>query len=95
MVRLRAQTRGREIVVTVEDYSGGVPESDVERVFEKFSHGSVEGAGSGMGLGLAICRAIVRLHGGKAWADRVPGGTAFRFTLPVEEAPPVPTEAVA
>ena len=95
VVRLRAQTRGREIVVTVEDYSGGVPEGDVERVFEKFSHGSVEGAGSGMGLGLAICRAIVRLHGGKAWADRVPGGTAFRFTLPVEEAPPVPTEAVA
>ena len=95
MVRLRAQPRGREIVVTVEDYSGGVPEGDVERVFEKFSHGSVEGAGSGMGLGLAICRAIVRLHGGKAWADRVPGGTAFRFTLPVEEAPPMPTEAVA
>ena len=95
VVRLRAQQRGREIVVTVEDYSGGVPEPDVERVFEKFNHGSIEGAGTGMGLGLAICRAIVRLHGGKAWADRVPGGTAFRFTLPLEEAPPLPAEALA
>jgi two-component system, OmpR family, sensor histidine kinase KdpD len=95
VVRLRAQRRDREIVVTVEDYSGGVPERDVERVFEKFNHGSIQGAGTGMGLGLAICRAIVRLHGGKAWAERVPGGTAFRFTLPIEDAPPLPTEALA
>jgi signal transduction histidine kinase len=46
-----------------------------------------------MGLGLAICRAIVRLHGGQTWAERVPGGgTAFRFTLPLEEAPSAPLE---
>ena len=95
VVRLRAQRRNREIIVTVEDYSGGIPEADIERVFEKFNHGSVEGAGTGMGLGLAICRAIVRLHGGKAWAERVPGGTAFRFSLPLEDAPPMPVEAVA
>jgi two-component system sensor histidine kinase KdpD len=95
VVLLRAQRRAGEILVTVEDYSGGIPEADVERVFLKFNRGSVEGAGTGMGLGLAICRAIVRLHGGKAWAERVPGGTAFRFTIPLEEAPPVPMEAVA
>jgi len=94
VVLLRAQRRTGEILVTVEDYSGGIPEADIERVFLKFSRGSVEGAGTGIGLGLAICRAIVRLHGGKAWAERVPGGTAFRFTLPLEEAPPVPMEAV-
>src|SRR5436190_11481920 len=94
VVLLRAQRRTGEILVTVEDYSGGIPEADIERVFLKFSRGSVEGAGTGLGLGLAICRAIVVLHGGKAWAERVPGGTAFRFTLPLEEAPPVPMEAV-
>jgi two-component system sensor histidine kinase KdpD len=93
IVRVRAQRRGEEIVVTVEDYSGGLPERDVERVFAKFHRGAVEGAGAGFGLGLAICRAIVRLHGGQAWAESVAaGGTAFRFSLPVEEAPSVPPE---
>jgi two-component system sensor histidine kinase KdpD len=63
------------------------------RVFLKFHHGTVEGGGTDTGLGLAICRAIVRLHGGQAWAEKVPaGGTAFRFTLPVEDVPPVPVE---
>ena len=47
-----------------------------------------------MGLGLAICRAIVHLHGGRAWAERLPGGgSAFRFTLPLEDPPSMPAEA--
>jgi two-component system sensor histidine kinase KdpD len=92
VVRLRAERRGDELLMTVEDYSG-IAERDVERIFDKFHHGSVEGSEAGMGLGLAICRAIVRLHGGQAWAERVAGGgTAFRFTLPVEEPPPMPVE---
>jgi two-component system sensor histidine kinase KdpD len=95
VVRLRAERRAREVVMTVEDYSG-IAERDVERVFEKFHHGSVEGSEAGVGLGLAICRAIVRLHGGHAWAERVAGGgTAFRFTLPIEIPPPMPPEPVA
>jgi len=93
IVRVRAQRLADEIVVTVEDYSGGLPERDVKRIFAKFHRGSVEGVDTGLGLGLAICRAIVRLHGGQAWAERVPaGGTAFRFTLPLEKAPTVPLE---
>ena len=95
IVRLRAEPRAEEILVSVEDYSGGIPEGNIERVFEKFNRGSVEDTGTGMGLGLPICRAIVRLHGGKAWAERIPaGGTAFRFTLPLEKSPPVPSETV-
>ena len=94
VVRVRAQCHATEIVVTVEDYGGGLSDADLERVFEKFNRGSVEGGGTDIGLGLAICRAIVRLHGGRAWAERVAaGGTAFRFTLPLEEAPAVPREA--
>ncbi len=94
VVRVRAQPRAAEIVVTVEDYSGGLSDRELERVFAKFHRGSVEGAGTDIGLGLAICRAIVRLHGGQAWAERVPGGgTAFRFTLPLERTPAVPSES--
>jgi two-component system sensor histidine kinase KdpD len=93
VVRVHAQRRAEEIMVTVEDYSGGLSDADLERVFAKFHRGSVEGGGTDVGLGLAICRAIVRLHGGQAWAERVSaGGTAFRFTLPLEEAPSAPVE---
>ena len=71
-----------------------MPPGDAEALFAKFQRGAAEGAVGGVGLGLAICRAIVRLHGGRIWAERLPGrGTAFRFTLPMEEAPPVPAEA--
>ena len=94
IVRLFARREATEIVVTVEDYSGGLSDRDLERVFAKFQRGTVEGGGTDIGLGLAICRAIVRLHGGRAWAERVPaGGTAFRFTLPFEEPPAVPAES--
>jgi len=92
VVRVRAQHRDDEVMITVEDYGGGIPEPEVERVFDKFHRGTLE-RGSGLGLGLAICRAIVRLHGGRAWAERVPaGGTAFHFTLAIEPAPPIPPE---
>lgn len=96
IVRVRAQRRADDIVVTVEDYGGGLSGRELERVFAKFHHGTVEGGGTDVGLGLAICRAIVRLHGGQAWAESVPaGGTAFRFTLPLETPPTVPAEMEA
>jgi len=96
LVRLRAALSGGELVVSVEDFGPGLPDGDVERVFAKFHRGMAEGAGGGVGLGLAICRAIVRLHGGRAWAEQLPGGgTAFRFSLPIEAQPEMPTEAVA
>ena len=41
-----------------------------------------------LGLGLALCRTIVRAHGGEIWVeDNVPQGAVFRFTLPLEEVP--------
>ena len=91
---MRAQRRDDELVVSVEDYGGGLADRDVERVFDEVPPRLAESAATGMGLGLAICRAIVRLHGGRAWAERMAGGgTAFRFTLPLEAPPTVPPEA--
>ena len=95
VVRLRAVHGDREIVVSVENFGADLPEADLERIFAKFERGVAEGGG-GMGLGLAICRAIVKLHGGRAWAESIAGGgIAFRFTLPVEPAPAVPAEVAA
>ena len=93
VIRLRAWRREQELVVSVEDYGPGLPPGDEERIFAKFEHGAAEGRPGGVGLGLAITRAIVVLHGGRAWAERVPsGGSAFRFTLPLEAQPVVPAE---
>jgi two-component system sensor histidine kinase KdpD len=80
-------------MVSVEDEGPGLPPGDPEQLFAKFERGEVEGAITGVGLGLAICRAIVHLHGGRIWAERrAQGGAAFRFTLPLEQAPAVPPE---
>lgn len=92
VVRLQARATERELEISVEDYGGGVPEPELERVFAKFHRPALE-AGGGMGLGLAITRSIVTLHGGRCWAERVPaGGMAFRFTLPRAAPPAMPAE---
>jgi two-component system, OmpR family, sensor histidine kinase KdpD len=93
LVRLRAHVHANELVVSVEDFGPGLPEGDLEHLFEKFRH---DGRRGGVGLGLAICRAIIALHGGRIWAERLPGvGTAFRFALPLEPSPVMPAEALA
>jgi two-component system sensor histidine kinase KdpD len=92
-IRLEARVRDAELLVSVEDAGRGLPAGDAERLFAKFQHGTQETAVGGVGLGLAICRAIVRLHGGRIWAERLSPGTAFRFTLPLEPAPRIPLEA--
>lgn len=72
----------KNIVVTVADRGPGLKEEELERVFDKFYHAA---ASPGAGLGLAICRAIVRAHGGRIRAENRPGGGAsFEFTLPLE-----------
>lgn len=94
VVRLRAKHLGSEIVVSVEDCGPGLDERDMERLFAKFGRGGKEAPGRGVGLGLAICRAIVTLHGGRIAAEPNPGGgLVFRFALPVEPAPRPPVEA--
>ena len=93
-VTLRAAVRDGELEVSVEDTGPGLPPGDPDRLFAKFHRGRTEDAIGGAGLGLAICRAIVHLHGGRIWAERRPeSGAAFRFTLPVEEAPRPPADA--
>ena len=95
-VRVSAERRGNELIVSVEDRGPGIDERDLEQVFAKFHRGSGEPAGTGVGLGLAICRAVVGLHGGRVWVERpAGGGVAFRFTLPVGDAPSSPLEAPA
>ncbi|HYM28187.1 MAG TPA: DUF4118 domain-containing protein, partial [Steroidobacteraceae bacterium] len=82
-IRISARELTRQIEVSVEDNGPGLPGSDPEILFEKFQRGAPESAAGGIGLGLAICRTIVRLHDGRIWAEqRAPHGAAFRFSVP-------------
>jgi two-component system sensor histidine kinase KdpD len=67
----------------VDDDGPGLPAGDAARLFDKFQRGDEEGTVVGVGLGLAICRAIIRAHGGIISArNRQSGGARFEFTLP-------------
>lgn len=72
------------LVVCVEDDGPGIPESDRERLFAPFVRGDDPDGRGGLGIGLALCRRIVRAHGGRIGVDESPlGGARFEFTLPV------------
>jgi len=84
-IDIGAFVRDGSIQVEVADRGPGVAQQDAERIFEKF-YRAREGAG-GVGLGLTICRGIVRAHGGRVWVEtRSGGGASFRFTLPLDQA---------
>lgn len=100
-IQIAARREDKSVVVEVADRGPGLAPGDEERIFEKFYRGpgAAPGAarpagGAGVGLGLAICRAIVAAHGGTITAAHRPGGgTEFRITLPLEAEPPaVPPE---
>jgi signal transduction histidine kinase len=66
----------------VADHGPGVRAQDAERIFEPFTRGGGQ-AVPGSGIGLAVCRTVVELHGGRIWVESEPGaGSTFHFTLP-------------
>jgi len=88
-VSVSAVADGAFVRVVVEDDGPGLPPGEPARLFDKFQRGNGEGTVVGVGLGLAICQAIVRAHGGEIEAQRRAGrGARFEFTLPSSEAAP-------
>jgi two-component system, OmpR family, sensor histidine kinase KdpD len=88
-IEISARQEGESIVIEVADRGPGLPPVDPSRLFEKFYRAGESTTRTGAGLGLAICRGIVQLHGGKIEAaNRAGGGAVFRFSLPFEGEPP-------
>jgi two-component system, OmpR family, sensor histidine kinase KdpD len=86
-ISVTAAQVGSELELAVEDNGPGIPDDDLERVFDKFFRArTTEHTGlPGTGLGLAISRAIVQTHGGRVWAENRPtGGARLIVRLPLE-----------
>ncbi|MES2304020.1 MAG: sensor histidine kinase KdpD [Gemmatimonadota bacterium] len=91
-----AHRTGDAVEIGVADRGPGVAAAELDRIFEKFHRGAGASAG-GIGLGLAICRAIIAAHGGTIYAELRDGGglqVIIRLPLPGDQPAPVP-EAVA
>lgn len=90
-ITIRVRPEKEQVVVQIQDHGIGIPEAELKPVFGRFyrgKHERVRQAG-GIGLGLAVCRELVRAHGGRIWAESQAGdGTTVSFTLPVQPAPP-------
>ena len=88
-VVVRVDREPERYLVSVEDDGIGIPESELPHVFERFRQvdGSPTRAHAGMGIGLALARSLVELHGGAIWASSVVGqGSRFTFALPIRPA---------
>jgi two-component system, OmpR family, sensor histidine kinase KdpD len=85
-IQITAELRKRELVTSVADRGPGIDDAEQEMIFEKFYRGrSQRMIVQGTGMGLAIARAIVELHGGQIGVISQPGrGSLFYFSLPVE-----------
>ncbi|MEO8674520.1 MAG: two-component system sensor histidine kinase KdpD [Casimicrobiaceae bacterium] len=92
-IRIAARAADGEFEVAIEDRGPGLPPGRERSIFDKFTRGNPESVVPGVGLGLAICRAIVEAHRGTIRAEnRDGGGARFVFTLPADEPPPAPAE---
>lgn len=93
-IEICAQPLAEGVLVIVRDHGPGIAEDQLLRVFDKFHRGTREGMPGGVGLGLAICRAIIEAHGGKIAAHnhvrRGLTGASFEFSLPIDGIPPLP-----
>ena len=75
------------LVVSIADAGVGIPEAELDQIFNKFYRvrNKLTQTAPGAGLGLYICKTIVKAHGGHIWArNKLQGGSVFHFSLPLE-----------
>jgi signal transduction histidine kinase len=84
-IEVRLERTDGEVEISVTNYGKGIEPGDLSRLFDRFVRSKMteHSAVRGLGLGLYISKGIVESHGGRMWADSVPGkSTTFHITLP-------------
>ena len=87
-IRIHTGKKDGMVVVSVSDTGPGIPDEQKSKVFDMFYTGTNRAADGrrSLGLGLGLCRSIIRAHGGEIWvSDNKPQGAVFTFTLPAKE----------
>ena len=85
-ITVRAWSTDGEVRVSVSDTGVGIPPEDRERIFRRFEQGTMENGRrpDGAGLGLALSKEFVEMHGGRIWVESEVGkGSTFTFSLPL------------
>ena len=85
-ITVRAWSDGEQVAISIRDTGGGILPEDRERIFEQFEQGTLENGRrpNGAGLGLALSREFVEMHGGRIWVESEVGkGSTFTLTLPL------------
>lgn len=80
-IQFSAHCEGTFYHIQVTDNGCGIPETDIHRIFDIFY--TTKQAGTGTGIGLAICKSIVEMHGGSIQVTSRPGETAFTVVIPI------------
>jgi Osmosensitive K+ channel histidine kinase len=87
-ITITTQKCDNQVVVSIVDNGGGIPDNIKPFIFDMFFTGATQVADSrrSLGLGLFLCKAIIAAHGGEiTLTDNFPHGAVFTFTLPIEE----------
>jgi signal transduction histidine kinase len=83
VIRLGAADEGEFVRFFVEDNGPGIPEEDIQHIFDRFWTARRDSRVRGTGMGLAIVRGITEAHGGRVWVERgSSGGARFNLLLP-------------
>lgn len=83
-IEVDVETYPSELRVSVTDEGDGIPEEELGQIFERYRRAQAGVGDASVGLGLFIVRSMAQAHGGKAWAENVPGrGARISFSLPV------------
>ena len=88
VITVRTQMSDEQVLVSVSDTGWGIPPDDFDRIFQRFEQGNLEHGGrpNGAGLGLALSREFVEMHGGSIWVESEVGhGSTFTFSLPISQ----------
>ena len=88
-ISVEARREGGDAVIAVRDHGPGIPQSELESVFDPFFRGEgARGRATGFGLGLSLARRVAEAHGGSARAENAEGGGArIELRLPATASP--------